>query len=372
MPARLKRLTVALSIVTISAGLGATSASAAVLSCGQVITESTVLENDVGPCPNHGIIIGADHITLDLNGHRVFGTPNFYDGAGVLLFRRTGVFVRNGVVSDFDGGVVIEGGGGNIVYGVTAENNIGRSISRNPPIAGTRWGDGIAVLSSVNNNVVNNTARNNGPYSGIGVYSLIDDDHPRETAGTSSGNAIDSNAVLDNRAGRAPGATTSDNDGIRLEPGAVGNYVMRNRVINSSLDGIALFPLSSDNVVSDNVVQFNGFGSNAGRRGSGIWIFNRNQRESVSSNLVTDNAANGIGIQGPVGANAGGTFNNIHDNTSFGNSRLPPLPSPVFGGPTADLRDYNPDCDANNWYANRYGTAIPPCTAFGGTQISSV
>ncbi len=53
---------------------GVTGAGAAVLSCGQTITQSTVLENDLTGCPNNGIVIGANNITLDLNGHTVAGT----------------------------------------------------------------------------------------------------------------------------------------------------------------------------------------------------------------------------------------------------------------------------------------------------------
>src|SRR5215210_1824610 len=41
------------------------------LACGQVITANTVLENDLLDCPGDGIVIGADGITLDLNGHTV-------------------------------------------------------------------------------------------------------------------------------------------------------------------------------------------------------------------------------------------------------------------------------------------------------------
>jgi hypothetical protein len=55
--------------LVLGSGLGlATPAHGAVLSCGQTITQSTVLENDVGPCNSNGIIIGADNITFNLNG----------------------------------------------------------------------------------------------------------------------------------------------------------------------------------------------------------------------------------------------------------------------------------------------------------------
>lgn len=50
-------------------------AGAAEIGCGAVITQSTTLHQDVGPCPGLGLIVAADDITLDLNGYRVFGDP---------------------------------------------------------------------------------------------------------------------------------------------------------------------------------------------------------------------------------------------------------------------------------------------------------
>ena len=38
-------------------------------SCGDTITADTTLDSDLVDCPNNGIVIGADDITLDLNGH---------------------------------------------------------------------------------------------------------------------------------------------------------------------------------------------------------------------------------------------------------------------------------------------------------------
>ncbi|MDQ4132332.1 MAG: hypothetical protein M3179_03805 [Actinomycetota bacterium] len=42
---------------------------------GQRNTQDTVLDAELGPCPGNGIVIGANHITLDLNGRTVFGSP---------------------------------------------------------------------------------------------------------------------------------------------------------------------------------------------------------------------------------------------------------------------------------------------------------
>jgi hypothetical protein len=41
--------------------------------CGDTITVNTKLVKDLVNCPNNGIVIGADNITLDLNGHLIDG-----------------------------------------------------------------------------------------------------------------------------------------------------------------------------------------------------------------------------------------------------------------------------------------------------------
>ena len=38
------------------------------MNCGDTITADTTLDGDLIDCPNHGIVIGADDIALDLTG----------------------------------------------------------------------------------------------------------------------------------------------------------------------------------------------------------------------------------------------------------------------------------------------------------------
>ncbi len=334
--------------------------------CGETITQSTTLTADVGPCPSYGLILGADGITLDLGGHRIFGTPQNGDNAGVYVLHRTGTTVRNGTVSDFDGGVVIEGGSRNTVTGITATRN----ISRAAPGVTPQYGDGILVASSSFNQIVGNTARDNGPFSGIAVYSLVDADHPRATSGPSTNNLIQGNQVLENVIGRDGTTTSTDNDGIRIEPtfGSgqtpvdANNQIVGNMVSGNGLDGISIFARSPGNVIRDNQSTRNGLYRSAVRRGDGIIVFNFSDRTVIENNLTSGNGDNGIRIRGPVGVNAGSQNNVIQGNTSVGNAVRPTIPSTAFGSAAYDLNDQNPNCDNNLWQNNRYQTAEPPCT----------
>ena len=52
---------------------GASQASASHVSCGDTIIADTTLDSDLVDCPGNGIVIGADDVTLDLNGHTIDG-----------------------------------------------------------------------------------------------------------------------------------------------------------------------------------------------------------------------------------------------------------------------------------------------------------
>src|SRR5689334_1612954 len=66
----------AAAIAALLALTAATQAHAApgAVACGATITQDTTLTADLTNCPGEGHVIGADGITLDLNGHTIDGT----------------------------------------------------------------------------------------------------------------------------------------------------------------------------------------------------------------------------------------------------------------------------------------------------------
>jgi len=48
--------------------------------CGDTITADTTLHHDLVNCPNNGIIIGAEDVTLDLNYHTIDGDGTEFAG----------------------------------------------------------------------------------------------------------------------------------------------------------------------------------------------------------------------------------------------------------------------------------------------------
>lgn len=331
-----------------AAGLAATAAAAPV-GCGSVISQSTTLTSDVGPCNQGGLVIGADNVTLDLAGHTVFGKPRAGDGVGISIPGHTGVMVENGTVKYFDAGVQINGGGGNTVTGLTARENVG-ALKFNSKFG---VGDGIEIDLSSNNTISGNTVVQNGPFSGIGIVG-----DASNASIPSSGNQVTGNEVVNNS---VPHDGVNEDDGIRIEgPNATDNTVDGNTVSENGLDGIALFAdqltgfPNTGNAVAGNDVEGNGFHDKAHRKGDGIVLFGAPSNPSVGGadhstvddNTVQGNAANGIRVASKSNA--------ISSNTATGNAAYP--------GVTAfDLNDVNPDCDANTWLDNVFGTRSQNC-----------
>ncbi len=301
---------------TLSLGIVATAgpAAAAHVACGQTILASTVLDSNVGPCAT-GVTIGADNVTLDLNGFTISGNPNTGEGPGISLISRTGVVVKNGTVTQFDAGVAIERGSRNTVNNMQILNN--RS-------GGGDFGDGVAVFLSNNNTITGNQIRNNGVYSGVGLIG-------------SAFNLIKDNQITDNN------QSATNTSGIRIEngPASNDNTVVNNLVSNSGLDGIQVFAGGSRNQIKFNQV----FGSAR----DGINVFAGGNANVIEGNSVRSNRGHGIYVRGQAGNFPAPANNQILRNVSFGNV-------------SPDLRDGQPNCGTNQWSGNQAGSGTPPCT----------
>ena len=88
---------------------GATSATQALRTCGETITQSTQLSADVaGTCTGDGLIVGKDGITIDLGGHTITGNGAIAGGganAGIDIGTHQDVTIKNGRLIGFDHGI---------------------------------------------------------------------------------------------------------------------------------------------------------------------------------------------------------------------------------------------------------------------------
>jgi parallel beta-helix repeat protein len=220
---------VILAVVALVALTGAKAAGQAQPQCGDTITADTTLHHDLVNCPNNGIIIGADDVTLDLNYHRIDGdgTPaagcdpetEFCD-VGVLNRGHDGVTVVHGSMREFAVGVWGLRVSHNRLLGISSSENeccgLGffrgtRSVVRNS--SGNGGGaNGMFLIESHRVRVLHNSFRHNGD-QGIFVHG--------STHNLIKGNRFSHNEFF----------------GIILER-ANGNRVRRNRSVRDGEVGI--------------------------------------------------------------------------------------------------------------------------------------
>jgi len=200
--------------------------------CGVTVTADTVLHEDLVDCPDRGILIGADDLILDLNGHRI-------DGDGSLVSEcpdRTtcdvgvdnsaghqGLRVIGGSITDFGVGVLV----------VSAHRNSLSSLDiRNNLFAGAAFtgSDGARVADSV-------IARNGLAHRDPGVV-LLDTSHSVVKRNRLSGNGT---------------------SGVLLAGRSEANQVLQNRIKHNVMAGIVIAD-ADKNVVRENRLRRNGDG----------------------------------------------------------------------------------------------------------------
>ena len=275
----LAKLSVLAPVIALLIGseiLVGTHALAVHVGCGDTITTNTMLDSDLLDCPNNGIIIGADDITLDLNGHTIDGDGQLVDScpegefcdAGVFADGHDGVTVKNGSVRDFGTGVAVGSARNVRLAGLSSTRNTlfgfllfevfhgvirGSSGSHNP----VPDGDGLGMFASRDNRIVDNRFSGNalgihvedsannlikgnvisGQEEGPGILMQADNNEIRSNTCHRNGICIllqrgNQNVIARNRVG-------GGGFGIGVENGK-GNVVARNVVVRVDVVGVYL------------------------------------------------------------------------------------------------------------------------------------
>jgi large repetitive protein len=234
----------------------------ATVRCGQVLTASTRVTNDLSGCPSDGLVIGADRIIIDLGGHTIDGVGL---GAGILGDGYASVTVRNGTVQEFDHGVLL--------LSESELNAVERLTLQRNQLAG------IELFDAADSRIRANVFQDNG--DGIALVSgtratLVADNTVTLSAGASV-LVRDSNVNRIERNGLGGGGDL----GIGLER-ASGNTLLGNTVTGSSDAGVVLATGSNGNRVEGNTVRESG---DAGIR---VVESHRNQLISNIAHLMSD------------------------------------------------------------------------------------
>jgi hypothetical protein len=222
----------------------------ATVSCGQTLTHSVKLANNLTNCPGDGLVIGADNINVDLNGHTIDGVVSKTFDCDVGPQGPSGEGIKNEVGHD---GLTVEGGTvQQFVDGFDA-------FSQTDPMTDSR----LRHLTLRDN-------RDSGVFIGGG------------DAPPTSNNRIEHNVVSGNL------NVCGFGFGIALS-NPRGNHVAHNRVERSALGILVCCEDTDRNVVEDNSVSHN--------QDDGIVVgFDNDSHSVIRRNAVSDNGHIGITV----------------------------------------------------------------------------
>jgi parallel beta-helix repeat protein len=312
------------------------------VSCGQTLTHSVKLANDLTNCPDDGLVIGADNITVDLNGHTIDGVvgktfdcevgpgPEEPSGDGIQDDAGyDGVTIKGGTVQQFVNGVRSFGEPETVamsdsrLHHLTLRDNRDEGMfiggANRPPNNNLRidhnlvlrnrnvcdFGFGIAVKAShshidhnrvegsvdgflvcceggTDRNVIeDNSVSHNHGYA----FILVGFDDNRVEHNVLNGN--DHGMVLDGSSGndiRRNSISHGAGSSIDLVGGAAGNRVERNLLTDNG-DGVTADTGAHDNLISRNTITGTGFFGFPEAGGFGI-ILDGIDDNTVERNLV--------------------------------------------------------------------------------------
>ncbi len=265
----------------------------------------------------NGITIASDDVTLDLNGFSVTGTGadghnNYGFGINVSLNPSHNIVIRNGVVRDWNYGVVGDGAHQSRIEGVRALNN---------KLDGIRGGPDTTITDS--------SAASNGEYGIVSFGGTVR--HSEVDGNTKAGIFVTDNSVVkDNSAHNGLG------DGIAVANNATveGNSVVANGgqgiVSSGDFDAIkdnlvkasatnGIFVLNSSSVEGNTVV-----GNNTSAGGfSGILV--AGTRNTIAANHAPKNLINDILVTGNLNLVRGNSTNHGVTDSGFSNAIGPPV-----------------------------------------------
>jgi large repetitive protein len=327
------------------------------VSCGQTITQSILLLNSLTNCLGDGLVVGANRITIDLNGNTIDGVATV-EMAGIRNNGHDDVTIRNGIVREFDIGVLLQPETArnllealemqaNTVAGVSLAgatdstvrdgtfagngNSIelidgaARNLVRNNDIGGS-VGLGLALVNTTANRIEGNTIAGSGDQGVELLGATFNQIVGNSISGSSDtafaveefshDNLIDGNTVT----GSEAGINVSDSSRLTL---------INNRVSGSSDNGISLSNVN-DSLIKGNDLRFNTGGlaidDSADNRieannlsnitGFGLEMGEENYRNHVIGNLANDNTDDGLSFSGSAPPGDG---NLIEGNEANGN-----------------------------------------------------
>lgn len=272
MPASPLPRRVAATVAVVSCVLMALPAAAAqpavgvTVPCGTRVTSDFTLGTDLLDCPGDGLVVAADHITVDLGGHTIQGR-NGQTTAGVRVAGFSGVTVTGGFIRRFGKGILLSR---------SPDDHITRNVITDSFDEGI-FTDAASARTQIEGDYVSGSGVDSGATWADGIDARGD------------GLLVRGNTIVNNH-----------DDGIDV--GGAGDTVDGNRVDGSGQDGIDVDG-HADLVQSNTSTRNGDDGIGVGLHGSDV---------TLRANVTTDNAD--MGIQPIAGTAVDGGGNQASGN----------------------------------------------------------
>jgi parallel beta helix pectate lyase-like protein len=335
--AGMKRLLVLAALAVSSMAAFVPQAAATHVSCGDVLSQNTVLDSDLVDCPGNGVEL-ADGVTLDLAGHTIDGQGI---GAGVAVLREpfaqeTGVRVVGGTLQEFSWGLRLQGATGAFDGLVLARNLTAGAECRQAPFVGSSTfsdtvvrGNGVGIEVStcavrVEHSAIHENGRD-GVFLNFGRFDLsdsavFDNGSNGVVLDVVSHATIVNNSIHDNvHSGlhalfgvvRVSGNSFAGNGLNGLDVEVVNSTVEGNTAARNAVNGIRLGS-DSTHVADGNRTTRNG--------ADGILVTSGAEQFDVSGNRSDRNGDDGIDVDAQNGAITG---NRADHNADLGIEAVP-------------------------------------------------
>lgn len=339
------------AIIAVAPGLStiiqspASASVIATIGCGEMVTESVKLEQDVGPCTGTAFTVRGTDLVIDLNGYTVIGTDEVAVGGGVRIVGSSGVTLRNGTIRGFAWGVELATAHHSVISGLRLIENRGSLSAQAGGM--DHQGGGIHVMSSSGVVVRANYIAGNGPLAAVRLSNVEDTIVER--------NVISGNAVRQLTSSIRPGVEVQVTYGVWLNAPVERtlrkdrNVIRFNQIVGGGNHGIRVEGFTTNNRIEFNQVHRNGLDQPVDDRvvpfGMGIQI-------AALGNLIQGNSVTG---NGNTGIDVGFSGNFVLRNVALRNSQM------ANSVPSYDLVDRQVGCGGNVWFGNVAGTASHPC-----------
>ncbi len=311
-----------------------------VVRCGTVITADTTLANDLANCRGIALIVAANHVKLDLDGHTVDG-DGVADVEGIQVDGQHDVTISNGRITDFVEGVAILDSRRIHVHDLTLTDHrhVGVFVDRSSEVGVERTRlsriafSGIFVTRSTRLHIEDNRVTDSGGGVGLRHTTRSRVAHNR-SAGTGCGaillydgsrkDVIDSNVVMhDGCEGVVLHARSDHNvirrNQVRFSDAGVGidqshhNLVARN-VLRGNHFVVVFVVGARDNTIERNRLVRNGEGSEGGIHVLADDAGVTSERNAITRNTVVASVGDGVWVE------AGSHVTSLVGNTVIGST----------------------------------------------------